>query len=207
MKKFFITIEGCDGAGKSTVVNAIYEHLTLKKLEVIKTREPGGNNVAEKFRDIIVNHHITPMTEALTFAAARLEHIEHVIKPAFEKNQIVICDRYFDSSIVYQGYARKLGVEEIKLINKYAVENFKPDLTIVLDVDIETAQKRIQENSREANRLDNEKKEFHQKCREGFNKLNEIFPYRNIQIVDASKSKKEVKQAVIKLIDEALKND
>ncbi len=204
MKNLFITIEGCDGAGKSTAANYIFKYLKSKGIDVIKTREPGGNKVAEKFRDIIVNEKISPEAEALTFAAARIEHIKEIVKPALESNKWVVCDRYFDSSIVYQGYARGLGIEEIKNINWNAIENFTPDLTIVLDVDINIAQKRINDHNREINRLDNESKEFHMKCKEGFKKLPEFFPGRNIKFVESSDSIEKMNENILKIIKEVL---
>ena len=204
MKNTLITIEGCDGAGKSTAINHALKYLQSKNIDSIKTREPGGSKIGNLFREIIVNENIQPLTEALSFAASRIEHIEQTIKPAFAKNQVVLCDRYFDSSIVYQGIARGLGVEKIQNYNSYAIKNFTPKLTIILDVDVDTALSRIKDNNRQTNRLDRESVKFHNKCRQGFKELIKIYPQRNIKYVDASKNEEEVKKDVIKLIDEVL---
>lgn len=137
MKGLFITIEGGDGSGKSTQINLIEKYFVEKGYNVVLTREPGGTVIGEHIREIILNNdymEMSDITEALLYAAARAQHVEQLIKPSINKEKIVICDRFVDSSIVYQGYARGIGIEEIENINNYATKGLKPDLTILLDL-------------------------------------------------------------------------
>ncbi|OEH91695.1 dTMP kinase [Bacillus solimangrovi] len=191
MKGTFITFEGGEGAGKTTVLTHVAEKLKNKGYPIIVTREPGGIEIAEKIREVILNRNHTkmdPRTEALLYAAARRQHLVEKVKPDLEKGLIVLCDRFIDSSLVYQGYARGLGVEEVFEINQFAIEAMMPNLTIFLDVPPKVGLERInKEKSREINRLDLEELSFHEKVREGYLLIREKFSDR-ISTIDATQS-------------------
>lgn len=204
-KGIFITLEGPEGAGKTTIINLLSEQIK----DALFTREPGGIEIAEQIRRVILdkeNTKMDPRTEALLYAAARRQHLIEKVKPALEEGKVVICDRFVDSSLAYQGYARGLGIDEVFKINQFAIENMMPDLTLYFDIDPEMGLKRInRHDGREVNRLDLEKIEFHQKVREGYHILMEKFPERIIQI-DASKPLDEVFDEAHHCINERLKS-
>jgi dTMP kinase len=206
-KGIFITMEGPEGAGKTTMINMVVEHLKKKGINAIQTREPGGIDIAEKIRNIILakeNTAMDPRTEALLYAAARRQHLVEKIKPALESGAIVICDRFIDSSLAYQGYARGLGVDEVLAINQFAIEEMMPTLTVYFDIEPELGLSRIrQNNGREVNRLDLETIDFHRKVREGYRLLLERYPER-IRMVDASRPVAEVFRRTIELIEALL---
>jgi dTMP kinase len=195
MKGCFFSFEGPDGAGKTTIIAKLEIFLREKGFAVLSTREPGGVRIAEAIRSIILNPDHTEMdgrTEALLYAAARRQHLLEKIIPAVEAGNIVLCDRFVDSSLVYQGFARGLGVDEILQINQFAIDGYFPSLTIYFDIDPKIGLERIQKNKqREINRLDMESLSFHYKVREGYLKLAERFSERIITI-DASKTIDEV---------------
>lgn len=198
----FITFEGCDGCGKTTVMKEVAS-LLEKEYIVLCTREPGGSIIAEEIRNIILDKKNTKMdarTEALLYAASRRQHLVEVVLPAIEEKKIVLCDRYLDSSLAYQGFARDIGIDEVMSINEFAIDKTFPNLTIFLDLKPEDGLKRIAKNaSREVNRLDLEKLSFHQKVYEGYKLLLKRYPDR-IKTVDASKSIEEVVDSCITLI-------
>lgn len=196
MKKgLFIVFEGGEGSGKSTMLTKTYEWLKSLNIECVTTREPGGIEISEKIREIILDKNNTAMdgrTEALLYAAARRQHLVEKVVPALEAGKVVLCDRFIDSSLAYQGFARELGINEIYEINKFAIDSYMPDLTIFFDIDPEVGLNRINiDNNREVNRLDLEKIDFHNKVREGYNILLENYKER-IKKIDASKSIEEV---------------
>ncbi|MCB5935378.1 dTMP kinase [Caldibacillus thermoamylovorans] len=202
-KGTFITVEGPDGAGKTTVLNIIAEELAAEGYPIVQTREPGGSPIAEKIRQIILDKKHTemdPRTEALLYAAARRQHLIEKIIPALEKGNIVLCDRFIDASIVYQGFARKIGIDEVLKINRFAIENTMPDLTIYFDIEPKIGLERIQKYRQgEMNRLDLETMEFHKMVREGYLQLLDRFPDR-IKKVMADRPIEEVKTEAKKLI-------
>ena len=171
----FITFEGPEGAGKTTVISTLYNRLKAEGRQVILTREPGGIEIAEKIRTIILDNNHTEMdakTEALLYAAARRQHLVEKVIPALNNGTIVLCDRFIDSSLAYQGYARNLNVDDVLLINQFAIENTMPDLTVFFDINPEEGLARINKNNeREKNRLDKESINFHQKVYEGYKEL------------------------------------
>lgn len=190
MKKgIFITMEGPDGAGKTTVIGMLAKRLEEEGYQVLLTREPGGIEIAEQIRNVILdkkNTRMDPRTEALLYAAARRQHLVEKVIPALEKGYIILCDRFVDSSLAYQGYAREIGMEEVLSINNFAIDGVMPKLTIYFDIEPEIGLKRInQHKNREVNRLDLEDLEFHQKVREGYYKIIEKNPER-IYKIDAS---------------------
>ncbi len=204
----FITIEGPDGAGKTSVINELYPRLQLiAKRGIVKTREPGGVKISEKIRQIILdpqNEEMDERTEALLYAAARRQHLVQVILPALSAGKIVICDRFVDSSLAYQGAGRRIGMPDIRKINEFATEGTKPDFTLYLDVDSDTGLKRI-ENSRsgrQVDRLETESLEFHQRVRHAYLKLAEEEPIR-IHKVDARMSLTDVVEESFTAITES----
>lgn len=208
MSGLFITLEGGEGAGKTTVANSVIERLSLLGIKAIYTREPGGIKIAEKIREVILDRNHTEMdgrTEALLYAAARRQHLVEKVRPAMEKGYVVLCDRFVDSSIVYQGYARGIGMDEVRKINEFAIEGFMPKLTIFFDIPPQEGLKRISENKgREVNRLDLEDLSFHELVYEGYEKQVLTDPSRIIS-VDATKSIKELTNEVCALILDQIK--
>ena len=203
----FITLEGPEGSGKTTAVDYAVSKLEELGYKIVRTREPGGTPIAEQIRNVILdkaNTKMDPRTEALLYAASRRQHLVEKVWPAIKEGKIVICDRYLDSSLAYQGGARGLGVDNILNINMFATECTLPDLTLLFDIDPEVGLARIAANSnREVNRLDLEKLEFHQKVRNTFLELAKRYPERFV-IIDASKSREEVANATLKAILERL---
>lgn len=199
----FITLEGPEGSGKTTAVEAAVKALEEKGYQIVRTREPGGTPIAEQIRNVILdktNTNMDPRTEALLYAASRRQHLVEKVWPALKEGKIVICDRYLDSSLAYQGGARGLGVDNILNVNLFATENTYPDLTLLFDITPEEGLKRISANaSREVNRLDLEKLEFHHKVRDTFLSLAKRYPERYV-IIDASKSREEVAKQTLDAI-------
>ncbi len=199
----FITFEGPDGSGKSTIIKELYEQLTKEGYDILLTREPGGTPISEQIRNIILDNNNTaldPRTEALLYAASRRQHLVEKIWPALKEGKIVLCDRYLDSSLAYQGGARNLGIDNILNINLFATENTYPDLTIFFDVSPEIGLSRLShDKKRVADRLDNESSNFHHVVYDTFLKVCEKYKDRIVKI-DASKSIEEVKKEAYEAI-------
>ena len=197
----FITLEGPEGSGKTTAVDFAVKKLEEMGYQIVRTREPGGTPIAEQIRNVILDKANTAMderTEALLYAASRRQHLVEKVWPALKEGKIVICDRYLDSSLAYQGGARGLGVDNILNINNFATEGTFPDLTLLFDIDPKIGLARISANAdREVNRLDLEKLDFHNKVRSTFLELAKRYPERFV-IIDASKSREEVADATLK---------
>lgn len=194
MKMKFITFEGGEGSGKTTIIKMLMEKLNEKGINAVVSREPGGSQISEQIRNVILNienKNMDYMTEALLYAASRCQHLKEIVWPNIEKGNLVVCDRYLDSSLVYQGCARGLGIEKVYDINMNATNGFLPDLTIYLDVTPEVGLMRIQSNNRDVNRLDLEKMTFHEEVRKGYLKIADMFPERIVKI-DATRSVEEV---------------
>lgn len=204
----FITFEGGEGAGKSTAIKKVVEKLENEGYQIVLTREPGGTPISEEIRNIILDKKNTEMderTEALLYAASRRQHIVEKIIPSIKEGKIVLCDRFLDSSLAYQGYARGIGIDKVLEMNLFATEGLEPDLTFFFDLDPEKGLERIAANSnREVNRLDVEKLSFHKKVREGFLMLAKRFEHRFV-VIDASKDKDSVFQDVYNAIEERLR--
>jgi len=201
---YFFSVEGNEGAGKSSIVRLITQYLSSKSIEIIASREPGGIEIAEQIREVILDKKNTKMdgrTEALLYAAARRQHFVEKIMPTLNEGKSIICDRFIDSSLAYQGFARGLGIDEVLTINKFAIENIFPDLTLFLDVDPKLGLERIMQNeNREINRLDLESMGFHEKVREGYLELKKRFPDRIVWI-NANMSLDNVFENVIEVLD------
>lgn len=199
----FVTIEGPEGSGKSTATETVINKLRELGYDVLKTREPGGTPIAEQIRNVILdkdNKAMDGRAEALLYAAARRQHLVEKVWPAVKEGKIVICDRYIDSSLAYQGGARGLGIDNIVDINMFATENTWPDLTLLFDISPEIGLERISQNkNREVNRLDLETLEFHKKVRQTFLNLAEKYADRFV-IIDASKGRDEVAQDALNAI-------
>ncbi|WP_249596723.1 dTMP kinase [Peribacillus frigoritolerans] len=191
----FITMEGPEGAGKTTITQMLGKALQQEGYQVLLTREPGGVPISEQIREVILNKDNTAMdsrTEALLYAAARRQHLVEVVMPELERGGIVLCDRFIDSSLAYQGHARGLDIEEVYNINKFAIGDMMPDATLFFDIDPEEGLKRIQSNGeREVNRLDLEALDFHKKVCEGYQIIINRWKERFI-IVDAGRTIDEV---------------
>ncbi len=204
----FITFEGPEGSGKTSVIKNVYDYLTKRGYEIILTREPGGTPIAEEIRNVILdkkNTNLDARAEALLYAASRRQHLVEKVWPALKEGKIVLCDRFLDSSLAYQGGARGIGVEEILNVNLFATEGFYPDLTFLLDIEPSLGLKRIALNkNREVNRLDLEKIEFHNKVRQTFLDLAKKYEDRYV-IIDASKPLTEVNKSVEEAIARRLK--
>lgn len=206
----FITVEGGEGSGKTTVLNFVYKELSALGYNVLVTREPGGIPIAEEIREVILDPNNIKMekrTEALLYAAARRQHLIEVINPALERGQVVLCDRFIDSSLVYQGHARGIGMNEIMEINRFAIGDVFPELTLFFDIEPELGLARIEKNKqREKNRLDLEEITFHNQVYEGYQLLLNKYPKR-IKRIDANKAINEVVTETIEKILIKLKEE
>lgn len=204
----FITFEGPEGAGKTTILNKLKDILQEQGFKVLQTREPGGISISEQIREVLLNQENVAMderTEALLYAAARRQHLVEKVLPALEEGTMVLCDRFIDSSLAYQGYARGLGVDAVYQINRFAIGETMPNLTLYFDIDPKEGLARIQANEdREVNRLDMEKLSFHEKVREGYLMLVERFPER-MKVVEASVSIEMVLEKTLAIIQDYVK--
>ncbi|MBX8994488.1 MULTISPECIES: dTMP kinase [Staphylococcus] len=188
----FITFEGPEGSGKTTVIREITQRLESEGWEVVVTREPGGVKTGEDIRKILLEGEaIDDRSEALLFAASRREHLVNKVLPALREGKVVLCDRYIDSSLAYQGYARGIGVEEVRSINEFAINGLYPDLTLYLDIRASVGIQRINDNQRTQNRLDREKLDFHEKVVEGYRQIIHNEPNR-FAVINAEQSIEEV---------------
>jgi dTMP kinase len=206
MSGVFITFEGPDGSGKTTQIKLLEKYLKEKGYDILITREPGGTNISEQIRNVILdknNMEMDKITEALLYAASRAQHVAQIIKPALLEGKAIICDRFVDSSIVYQGIGRNLGIDFIKKINDMATAGTQPDITFLMKLSPELGLNR-KFSSDECNRLDMEKLEFHNKVYEGYLKLESLYPQRIIG-VDASKSIEELYKDIVKIVENKLK--
>lgn len=193
-KGILITFEGPEGAGKTTVLQHILPELAKQDIDIITTREPGGIRIAEAIREIILapeNTAIDGKTELLLFAAARRQHLNEKVLPALADGKLVIIDRFIDSSVAYQGYARGIPVSDVETINNFATDGLLPDLTLYFDVDTAIGLARVMTGDREVNRLDLEAQEMHEKVRAGYQKIAALHPDRVITI-DASQELDQV---------------
>jgi len=201
MKGIFITIEGGDGSGKSTQIDMLMSYFNEHGFDVLLTREPGGTPISEKIREVILdsnNMEMANMTEVLLYAAARAQHVAEFIKPNIEQGKVVICDRFVDSSVVYQGYARGVGIDAVETINSYATLGLLPDLTILLDLPPDLGLSR-KKNQQALDRLELASDAFHIKVNEGYRLLAKRHQSR-ILTVDATNSIETIHQIVLEAI-------
>lgn len=207
MQGLFISMEGPDGAGKSTQIQLLQDYLKDKGYETIITREPGGTAISEAVRQIILNKEYKEMceqTELLLYAAARAQLVNEVIRPALNAGKAVICDRFIESSVVYQGIARGIGIDKVYAVNDYALEGLRPQLTILLDLDAEEGLHR-KKNQAELDRMEAEGLEFHQKVVEGYRLLAEREKER-IMRISATLPKEDIHAKIVLAIEERILN-
>ncbi len=200
----FISIEGPDGSGKSTQINNIKKFFEDKDLEIVFTREPGGTAIGDRIREILLDNNCKEMdymTEAMLYAASRAQHVSQVIRPAIEAGKIVICDRFVDSSLAYQGYGRGLG-DAVAVINSYAVAGCMPDVTFLMKLDPGIGKSRVSSRNQE-DRLESEKVAFHQEVYNGYLELEKNNPDR-IFGIDASRGIEEIRDDIYKKLEEVL---
>lgn len=206
MKGFFITFEGGEGSGKTTVIEKVESYYLEKGFNVVRTREPGGSKIAEDIRNVILdvdNVNMDPITEAMLYAASRRQHLVEKVTPYLEKGYIVLCDRFIDSSLAYQGYARGLGIDKVYQMNLMATNGLLPDVTIYVDVKPEVGLSRIKSNNREQNRLDLEKLSFHQNVYEGYHQVAQMFNDR-FKVINGEQTREQVFNDTIKVLDEII---
>lgn len=202
MSGFFIALEGGEGAGKSTQERRIADWLTARGHTVVRTREPGGTPAAEAIRNVVLSTEYAGLddrAEALLFAAARGEHVARVIRPALERGDVVLCDRYLDSSVAYQGYGRELGAETIRDLSLWATRDLLPDLVVVLDIDPRRGLSRV----KDPDRLESEPIAYHEAVRAGFLDLASKDPGRYL-VVDATQSLSQITGAITAVLEQRL---
>ena len=199
----FITLEGVEGSGKSTHIRQLAEMLTQTGYRVLQTREPGGTATAEAIRHILLTtsslEPVTPQTEALLILAARCQHVTHLITPALQRGTMVLCDRFSDSTLAYQGFGRGLDLQWLRAANEVATGGLTPDLTLVLDLPVSVGLARRRADRGQQNRLDREAERFHRKVRRGFLALAAEEPAR-IKIVNANRPTQEVRDELTKIV-------
>lgn len=204
----FVTFEGGEGSGKSSALKLLDERLRAEGFQTVLTREPGGTPIAEQIRNVILDKGNTKMdarTEALLYAASRRQHLVEKVWPAIKEGKIVLCDRYLDSSLAYQGGARGLGIDNVLNVNLFATEGTFPDITLLFDIEPELGLERIAKNaSREVNRLDLEKIDFHRGVRKTFLELAKRYPDRYV-IIDASQTLDKVVEDAYRAIKARMK--
>ncbi|MBQ7702974.1 MAG: dTMP kinase [Firmicutes bacterium] len=205
MRGLFITVEGPDGSGKSTQVANIKKFFEDRGMDVVLSREPGGTMIGERIRNIILDKdfkEMDPMTEAMLYAASRSQHVAQVIAPALNEGKVVVCDRFVDSSLAYQGFGRNLG-EPVAVINSYAVRGYMPDVTFLMKLDPAVGKHRIEESRAEQDRLEQEKLAFHKRVYEGFLELEKQHPERIVGI-DASLPMDRIRDLIYDKLEELL---
>ena len=201
--KGFISFEGIEGSGKTTQVKALAEHLRAKGHNVVETVEPGGTKIGNKIRQLLLEpgNHMDPMAELLLYYSSRAQHVREVIYPAILENSIVITDRFIDSTVAYQGYARGIDLGLINTLNDIVVPDMKPFLTFLLDMDVEEGLRRNRQAQKE-DRFELETVEFHNRVRKGFHQIAAEEPER-IKIVDASVSAEDISRKVIEILEKS----
>ncbi|MGO1538787.1 MAG: dTMP kinase [Leucobacter sp.] len=197
MRGLFITLEGGDGAGKTTQAELLEDWLVSRGREVVRTREPGGTPLGKQLRELLLHgESVDPRAEALLYAADRAQHIAEVVRPALERGAVVVQDRYIDSSLAYQGAGRVLDQSEIRHISAWASRDLWPELTVLLDVSVEVSARRRAQRGKAADRLESEAREFHHAVREGFRGLAEAEPTRFL-VVDAGRATQDIHDTIV----------
>lgn len=198
-KGLFITFEGADGCGKTTQLMLLAKYLKAQGREVVVTREPGARGLGEKIREILLNYdgEVSSRAEAFMFLADRAQHIDVIVNPAIKSGKIVLCDRHTDSSVAYQGYGRRLDIDEIKRLNFIATNGKKPDMTLIFDIDVETSMARVGDTK---DRMESAGIEFFNRVRNGYLEIAKQEPNR-VKVLDASMSIEEIHKNVIALYE------
>ena len=198
----FITFEGADGCGKTTQIELLDKYLQEKGFKTLVTREPGAKGLGEKLREILLNYdgEVSPNCESFLFLADRAQHVDCVIKPALKKGIIVLCDRHTDSTVAYQGYGRQLDIEQIKKLNKIAVNSLKPNLTIVFDIDIETSMQRV---GKTKDRMESAGSEFFNRVRNGYLAIAKEEPNR-VKVINSADTIENIHKQVVGLVKKSI---
>ena len=203
----FITLEGPEGSGKSSQIRLLAAYLTDKGFSVVQTREPGGTRIGDEIRACVhnvQNQEMTSVAEMLLYSASRAQLVEELIRPSLAAGKIVLCDRFYDSTIAYQGYGRGLNLEDLRTITRIATSGLKPDLTLLLDIDVERGLSRRTGGGLEMNRLDLEAVSFHQRVRNGYHQLVKLEPNR-WEVINADQPIEAVQQALRQVVAMQLK--
>ncbi len=208
MSGLFITMEGSDGSGKTTQMDRLEAEIRRRtQREVLRSREPGGTVIGERIRELLLDPAYTGMddrTEALLYAASRAQHVRQVIEPALQRDAIVLCDRFVDSSLIYQGIGRELGVEAVEGINAWATRGLVPDVTFVLYLEYEEGLRRKQAQTHgHLDRLEQAAEDFHRRVNEGYRMLAERYPER-VRLIDASRSVSEIQKDILRQLEALL---
>ena len=207
MKGYFITFEGTEGSGKTTVIEKVEQYYKDRGYKVVRTREPGGSKIADDIRNVILdvnNTNMDAITEAMLYAASRRQHLVEKVIPYLEQGYIVLCDRFIDSSLAYQGHARGLGIDKVYQMNLMATNGLLPDATIYIDVKPEVGLSRIKSNHREQNRLDLEKMSFHEKVYEGYYLVSKMFEDR-FKVVNGDQERENVLNDTLTVLNNIIK--
>jgi dTMP kinase len=205
-KSLFITFEGVEGAGKTTQINMLQANLLRRNIDVLVTHEPGGTRLGEEIRRILLNpafKEMHPMTETILYAADRAQHVNEVIKPALDQGKVVICDRFIDSSLAYQGVARHIGMEGVQNLNEWITEDLYPDLTFLLEIPYRIGLKRLEKRKKAKDRMESQPEAFHQQVQEAYRTLAKFFPSRFMVLNGADKPENihhRIMQEVLKLL-------
>jgi len=210
----FISFEGIEGSGKTTQIQGVQDHLRQKGHDVIVTREPGGSSIGRQIRSILLdskNKGLNSLSELLLYMADRAQHLDEIVKPGLSSGKVILCDRYYDATIAYQGYARGLNIDLIKQLHGLAFADYKPDMTFLLDLPPETglgrAWRQIENGQRTGTetRFEEEALDFHRRVREGYLALAQLEPQR-FRIIDASVSQESVEKEIMAVLDNAISN-
>ncbi|MBC7253529.1 MAG: dTMP kinase [Actinobacteria bacterium] len=205
-KGVLITFEGVEGSGKTTQMNMLHAHLIRMNVDVVATHEPGGTRLGEEIRRILLNpsfREMHPLTETVLYAADRAQHVYEVIKPALEAGKVVLCDRYLDSSLAYQGVARRVGLEGVRNLNEWITDDLYPDLTFLLEIPFRVGLKRLEERNKAMDRMEGQPESFHQQVQEAYRTLAKFFPSRYVVLNGADKPENihhRVMEEVMKLL-------
>jgi dTMP kinase len=209
-KGLFITLEGPDGSGKTTQAKKLSDYLASQGYKVVRTREPGGTDIAEQIREILLapSNHIDPLAEIFLYEAVRAQHVRELIQPSLKKGRIIVCERFSDATFAYQGYGRKLPLLVIKTLDKIAADKVSPDLTILLDIAPGSGLKRVISDKKnlarkQIDRMEKENLKFHQRVRTGYLRLAKSYPTR-IKVVSAEQAPEQIHQQIIKYVEQAI---
>ena len=202
----FITIEGMEGAGKSTNLNYVIDFFQQRGIAFTATREPGGTEISEKIRHLLLEHHnenLAPLAELMLIFAARAQHINKVIRPALDDGQWVICDRFTDATYAYQGAGRQLGGEKVEFLERFVQQDLQPDLTIILDVPVALSNKRVEQRGGKLDRFELEDSDFFQRVRDAYHQRASFAPER-YELIDASQSLAQVQTELQNILEQLL---
>ena len=202
----FITIEGMEGAGKSTNLDYVINFFQQRDIEFTATREPGGTEISEKIRQLLLDHHresLAPLAELMLIFAARAQHIDKVIRPALEAGQWVICDRFTDATYAYQGEGRELGGKKVETLERFVQQDLQPDLTIILDVPVTLSAARVKQRGGELDRFEVEGSDFFQRVRDAYHQRVSVAPER-YALIDASQSLAQVQTELQNILEQLL---